>query len=369
MQCKLVVLAVFLVGALGFGAAPAKIAHAQTSREASSARSMASGRGAPATAAVESLNAWTVGIAAGQLEGAPIRFATEIARAVDDGENLHVLPIVTRGPVENVEDLLYLRGIDAAIINADALEQFKALVPNIQQRIVSVLNLFPSELHIFVRPEINALSDLNGKKVNFNTPGTAAAYSGPLIFERLKLDVRKTFIPHQVALEEMKTGKNDMAAVVFVTSKPIDAFRRGTWEPGFKFLPVPFVDLGFNLPSALTNKDYPLFIEQGHDVETIAIPTILAAYNWPRDSDRYRRVARLTTFLFDRLERLQEPGFHPAWKDVNLNAKTPGLNRFPAAQEWLSAHAAARAVKAPDAKSTAELPAPRKTPSEPRQAQ
>jgi hypothetical protein len=54
---------------------------------------------------------------------------------VDDGDNLHVLPIVARGPAENVEALLSLKGVDVAIINSDALEQFKALVPNIRQRI------------------------------------------------------------------------------------------------------------------------------------------------------------------------------------------------------------------------------------------
>ena len=115
------------------------------------------------TAAKNRLNAWTVGLAGGLLEGAPIRFATEIARVVDEGDALHVLPIVTRGPAENVEALLYLRGVDAAIINADALEQFRTLVPNIDQRINYVLNLFPSELHILVRPEIQSLADLKGK--------------------------------------------------------------------------------------------------------------------------------------------------------------------------------------------------------------
>ena len=34
---------------------------------------------------------------------------------------------------------------------------------------------------------IQGLNDLAGKKVNFNTQGTAAAYSGPLIFSRLGL--------------------------------------------------------------------------------------------------------------------------------------------------------------------------------------
>lgn len=297
--------------------------------------------------AIEKLNAWTVGLAAGQLEGAPIRFATDIARVVDDGDNLHVLPIVTRGPAENVEALLYLRGVDVAIINSDALEQFKALVPNIQKRITYILNLFPSELHIFVRPEIKSLNDLRGKKVNFNTPGTAAAYSGPLIFEQLKLNVDKTFIPHQVALEQMKTGQGDMEAVVFITSKPIDAFLRGKWEPGFKFLPVPLGDSEFYLPSTLTASDYPQLIPQGEEVQTIAIPTILAAFNWPRGSDRYKRVARLTDYLFNRLDKLQGPGFHPKWKDVNLAAKVPGLDRFPAAQEWLDGAGIAKLAAAP----------------------
>ena len=125
----------------------------------------------------ESINAWTVGLAGGLLEGAPIRFATEMARVVDDGDNLHVLPIVTRGPTENVNSLLYLRGIDAAIINSDSLDEYKNQLPDIQRKIMYVLNLFPSELHLFVRPEIQSLNDLAGKKVNFNTLGTAAAYS------------------------------------------------------------------------------------------------------------------------------------------------------------------------------------------------
>jgi TRAP-type uncharacterized transport system substrate-binding protein len=127
---------------------------------------------------------------------------------VDDGDNLHVLPIVTRGPTENVNSLLYLRGIDAAIINSDVLDEYKSQVPDIQRRLTYVLNLFPSELHIFVRPEIQSLKDLVGKKVNFNTQGTAAAYSGPLIFSRLGLDVEQTFIPHQVALEAPNTQEN-----------------------------------------------------------------------------------------------------------------------------------------------------------------
>jgi TRAP-type uncharacterized transport system substrate-binding protein len=283
----------------------------------------------------ERLNAWTIGLAGGLLEGAPIRLATDIARVVNDGGVMHVLPIVTRGPTDNVNDLLYLRGVDAAIINSDSLEEYKSQVPQIQRRITFILSLFPSELHVFVRPEIRSLRDLVGKKVNFNTQGTAAAYSGPLIFSRLGLDVEKMFIPHPVALEQLRRG--EIAGVVFVTSKPVDAFLKSGWETGFKFLPVDY-DAKFEdyyLPSYLDATDYPNLVAKGERIATIAVPTILTAYNWRPGSDRYRRVARFVDDLFSRVDKLQAPGFDTKWKDVNLSAKVPGLERFQAAQEWL----------------------------------
>src|SRR5215212_7015581 len=216
----------------------------------------------------EKVNAWTVGLAAGLIEGAPLRLASEMARVVDDGANLHVLPIVTRGPTENLNSLLYLRGVDLAIINSDSMEEYRIQLPEIRRHVTYLLNLFPSEMHVFVRPEIQSLQDLAGKKVNFNTLGSAAAYSGPLLFSRLGVEIDKTFIPHPLALQQMKKGENDMAAVVFITSKPVDAFLRGQWEPGFKFLPVTY-DAKFDdyyLPAALDAADYPALIKAGERI-------------------------------------------------------------------------------------------------------
>jgi TRAP-type uncharacterized transport system substrate-binding protein len=285
----------------------------------------------------EKINAWTVGLAAGLIEGAPLRLASEMARVVDDGENLHVLPIVTRGATENLNSLLYLRGVDLAIINSDSLEEYRIQLPEIRKHVTYLLNLFPSELHIFVRPEIQNLNDLAGKKVNFNTLGTAAAYSGPLLFSRLGVDIDKIFIPTQLALQQMKKGENDMAAVVFITSKPIGAFLREQWEPGFKFLPVTY-DAKFEdyyLPAALEAADYPNLIKAGERIPTVSVSTALVSYNWPGGSNRYQRVARFSDYLFERIDKLQVAGFDPKWKTINLGATVPGLARFPATQEWL----------------------------------
>ena len=284
----------------------------------------------------EKINAWTVGLAAGLIEGAPLRLAAEMARVVDDGANLLVLPIVTRGPTENLNSLLYLRGVDLAIINSDAMEEYRIEFPEIRQHVTYLLNLFPSELHIFVRPEIQSLQDLAGKKVNFNTLGTAAAYSGPLIFSRLGVDIEKTFIPHPVALQQMRKG--EMAAVVFITSKPVDAFLRGQWEPGFKFLPVPY-DSKFEdyyLPASLEAAEYPSLIKPGERISTISVPTVAGLL---------QLAGRLEPLPARRpLHRLPlQPGRQAAGRGLRRpsgrrsisRATVPGLTRFPAAQEWL----------------------------------
>jgi hypothetical protein len=70
-------------------------------------------------------------------------------------------------------------------------------------------------------------------------------------------------------------------------------------------------------------------------VATIAVPTILAAFNWRPGTDRYRRVARFVDELYGGVDKLRTPGFDPKWKNVNLATQVPGLERFQAAQEWL----------------------------------
>jgi len=284
------------------------------------------------------INAWTVGLAAGRLEGAPLQFASELARVLDDGDNMRVLPIVTRGPFDNVFDLLYLRGVDAAIVYGDVLDHFKSKpeFAGAWRRINYLLSLFPSEAHMFVRPEINSMQDLAGKTVNFNTHGTAAAYSGPIIFKQLGIEVKATFVPHGVAMEKMKAG-DEVAGTFWISSKPLAPFLKGKFPPGFKFVPIEYNEkLEYYAPAYLENADYPALIPQGQQVATISVPAVLAVYDWPKDSDHYKRLVRVVDYLFDRFEKLQkEPGYHEKWKDVNLAAKVPGWQRFKPLQDRL----------------------------------
>src|SRR6476660_2710915 len=74
---------------------------------------------------VTKINQWTVGLAAGLPEGTILRFATEIARNLNDGEELRILPIITPGAASNITDLLYLKDMDIAIVHADVFQHFR----------------------------------------------------------------------------------------------------------------------------------------------------------------------------------------------------------------------------------------------------
>ena len=288
---------------------------------------------------VARVNEWTVGLAGGFFEGTFIRFAAELGKALDDGDNLRILPLVSYGGNENIRDLLYLKGIDLAIAYTDTLELHRksGQAKNIEQRINYVSELLTGELYIFARPEIKKLQDLDGKKVSLGIRGGSATTTGPIVFERLGIKPEIVFISNTVAIEKMKTGEID--AIVHTGGKPNDLFVKLKPEPGFHFVPIEFGNkfADYYLPCTLTNDDYPNLIKPGENVETLCMLAVLAVYNWPRQSDRFRRVERFIQYYFERFDKLKQPSFHPKWKDVNLTARVPGWNRYWVAEEKVAA--------------------------------
>jgi len=81
--------------------------------------------GGPEEAIKQRTNNWTVGVAGGNMDGSHLRFADELGKVLDDGAELRVLPIISRGAAANLEDLLYLRGIDVAFTQSDVFEYFR----------------------------------------------------------------------------------------------------------------------------------------------------------------------------------------------------------------------------------------------------
>jgi TRAP-type uncharacterized transport system substrate-binding protein len=296
------------------------------------------------TSKVYQINSWTVGLAGGLPEGTFIRFAAEIARNLNDPAALRVLPVITQGATDNVKDLLYLKGIDVAITNADVLDYFKNTerIPNIEKRINFVSEMVISEVHLVVRPEINSIKDLEGKKVSLGGKGAGQSTTGPIVFKRLGVQPEFVYVNNAIALEKMKT--KEIWAIVNNGAKPLDLLTKFKNEDEFKILSIPIDRFDeYYVPATLTAQDYPGFIKPGEKVETLGVQTLLAVYNWPRESDRYRRVQRFIERYFDMFEKFHVPPYHPKWKSVNLAANVPGWIRYTVADDRLKQMAVAKA--------------------------
>ena len=283
-------------------------------------------------------NEWTIGLESGQLEGLYPRLASDIQRALDDGDNLRVLPMLAYGASSNLEDLLYLRGVDIAFTQSDVFEYFRTQrkIPNLQQRIHYIMRLYNTELHVLAGPDIRTFEDLRGKKISFGPPGNSATLTGPIILQRLGIEYQPLLIDHTSGLEQLKRG--EIAAIVRVVGKPIDQLAKLPAGSGLHFLAIPGMKLFDDIYTLgeLNTKDYPTLIASGEKVETIAVPTVLAAFNWPKSNDHYRRLDRFTRQLFAKWDKLQADPASPKWREVNPAASVPGWTRFSVAEELVN---------------------------------
>jgi TRAP-type uncharacterized transport system substrate-binding protein len=282
-------------------------------------------------------NNWTVGVAGGQLSGTYMTFANELAQVLDDGDNLRVIPIVTYGAGSNLDDLLYLRQVDIAVTQSDVFDYFRTQrkVANLEYRVNYIVRLPVSEMHVLARTDITKIEDLRGKKVSFGPAGSASSLTGSIVFQRLGVQVEQVLYDNPTALQKLKSG--ELAALVRVIGQPIDFFAKIPPNSGLHFVPIPFSKIfaDYYALGELTNKDYPTLVPEGQSVDTIAVPAVLAVFNWTKGNDRYRRVERFVESLFTKWDKFREPPRHPKWRDVNLAATVPGWNRWSVAEEML----------------------------------
>src|SRR5215468_7252096 len=74
---------------------------------------------------IASINRGVVELETSGAAGISVRIAEDLANLIDDGATRRVVPVVGKGSLQNLTDLKYLRGIDMAIVQSDALDYAK----------------------------------------------------------------------------------------------------------------------------------------------------------------------------------------------------------------------------------------------------
>jgi TRAP transporter TAXI family solute receptor len=273
-----------------------------------------------------------------------LQVAYDLAAVLNDGENLRVLPVVGIGGPQNIRDVRALKGIDVGLTQTSILNSFRRSnavlgVPD-DDKIAIVSKLFNLEAHLVVKAGsgITSLEQLRGQKVNLDEVGSGTNSSMRDVFQRLDIKIEEVNMVQSQALLKLKDG--EIAATVLVAGKPADSMSRLTRADGLAFLPVPYsaaLSADF-LPAELTHEDYPEMIAEGQSIKTVADSAVLIAYNWQKNTDRYRRVEMFVNAFFSKIAEFQKSPHHPKWREVNLNSSLEGWKRLEPAQVWLDNH-------------------------------
>ncbi len=309
---------------------PAKVAH-RAKHERSGDRS--------GTDLAERLNKNTVVIISGGLQSTELAITHQLSDALGDGDDLRIVPMVGAGGTGNIRDVRFLKGIDLGITQTSVLARLRQSgeIGPLDDKLVYLAKLFNEELHIVVRADsgLASIDDLKGRTISLGEPGSGTQLIAHDVLDRLGIAVREVNLAGVDAIERMDAGEID--AVALIGGKPIPAVaQRGD----LRLIAVPFAKPLRDdfLPAALTSEDYPGLVEPGRRVDTVAVGTVLIAYNWAKDSDQYKKIRKFVGAFFPQIAKLQAPPHHPKWREVNLAATLPGWPRFAGAETWLAQH-------------------------------
>jgi TRAP-type uncharacterized transport system substrate-binding protein len=290
----------------------------------------------------EQPNENTVGIVSGSpsTDDTYLQVANDLASVLNDSDRLRILPIVGVGGHQNIRDVRYLKGVDIGLTQLSVLNSYRSfnqLMGKYDDKIVLIAKLFNEEVHLIAARDITTIEQLNGRKVNIDDVRSGTSQAMRDVFKRLGIKVEEVNVPQRQAFEMLKTG--EIAATAYVSGKSAKLISDMKFERGIHFLPITYSSeiRAEYLPSDLTHEDYPDLIPVGQTIQTIADEVVLIGYNWPKGSDRYRRVQKFVEAFFPRIEDLRKPQFHPKWREVNLAVNINGWKRFEPAEEWIKA--------------------------------
>jgi TRAP-type uncharacterized transport system substrate-binding protein len=269
-----------------------------------------------------------------------VQFGADLASVLDDGNKLRVLPIVGRGSVQSVADILFLQGVDLGIVRSDTLDYLerKGFAKDIKKQFTYVTKLYNEEMMVMAPKSVQTLKDLDGKRVSVDLPNGGTFVTAHTVFERIGIKPQVYYIEQRIAMEKLLKGELD--AVIVCGGKPYKSVANFKNDGRFHLARVDYAKPLQNdyLPAALTSKDYPNLIAEGQTVDTIAVPAVLAAYNWAPNTDRYRKLSQFVDAFFTKFPTFQNPPFHPKWKEVSLSAPLADWQRLPYAEQWLKSH-------------------------------
>jgi TRAP-type uncharacterized transport system substrate-binding protein len=282
-----------------------------------------------------------LGVETGSSNGITVRLGEDLASLMDDGSTRRVVPLVGRGGLRNIADLLEGRGVDVALLQLDVLDYARSqkLFPDIETKLTYITKLNYVEFHLLGRSGTTSVADLGGQIVNVGPMFGDTSVTASQLFRLLNVTLLPGNDEPGVAIEKLRRG--EIGAVAFVGGKPAPLLRLAD-TAGLHLVPIPLTPevVATYIPTRLSAADYPGLVARDAPVDTIAVGTGLFVGPVTPGSDEYRKLAAMVDTFFTQFQTLLAPGHHGKWAEVNLSSQIPGWQRFGPADEWLKRNAA-----------------------------
>lgn len=284
-----------------------------------------------------------------------MRYAADIAAVVDGEDNLRIVPMAGRGPVETINDIMYLRGVDTGIVPSDVIAFMRdhEMAGEAEEKIVALAKLGSAQVHIVTRREITALAGLAGKRVDIGSATQPRFVTGTLLFKKLGISIIPLNSSRHEAIRQLIAGMSD--AVVIVEPQPSPLIEGLAKHENLHLLAVPITDelASIYTPAMIGAKSYGSLLSGGN-VESIAVNSLIAVFDWPKNTERYYAMKKFSGALFANGASLLSGMRHGAWRDINLAGEIPGWKRYVTSREWLAKHKADATLPAEEARALRE---------------
>jgi TRAP transporter TAXI family solute receptor len=284
-----------------------------------------------------------VGMVTGSPSGTYFQFGRDM-QAMAAGEGLVIDVKESSGSLKNIERINSDENAAFGIVQSDVLGYLKrdsALNQALARRLRVIFPFYLEEVHVLARREIKGLRELNGKRVAIGEDGSGTWLTAKNLFKvRGIVPAREETLKTEEA--ELKLLAGDLDAMIYVAGKPVKAFAplaqmaAASNDPSAReavaavhfvaVSPVSDAEVFAEYDeSTIGPEDYPWLTSE---VPVAAVRAVLVGFDFSSGKSSYfkarcKQFAILGKAVRENLHALQSGEYHPKWKEVNLDRRTP----------------------------------------------
>ena len=259
-----------------------------------------------------------------------------LSAGLDHQGGLRILPIAGKGPLQTLNDLIHLEGIDAALLPSDVLAYARAngLINVADKKLSYLVKLGHLDIHLLAGKDVGSLQDLAGKRIAIGTSVEPSYITGHFLLEAAGLEFEEVPLGGAAAVKAVAEGDAD--AALLLGEEPLPELSSvKTRNLHLVPLQAPAAAAEVYAPALISHDDYPALLKKGDTVESLSTALIVAVFEWPRGSPQ----ENVTAALADGLYRVLQPDNSQS-AGINFTATVPGWQRARVADDILKKRAA-----------------------------